>query len=103
LLSRINLKLYGEIGPAFYDLRTTLLTLLLIALLHIKRPDHLKERDPAAFGILLGLDRTPEVNLHEPDLVKIRVGFAQNIIIQICSRRIIRQALATSWGFGGGK
>jgi hypothetical protein len=54
-------KLYGEIGPAFYGLRTTLLTLLFMALLRIKRPEHLKERDPAAFGRLLGLDRAPEV------------------------------------------
>src|ERR1700716_2343028 len=60
-LFRIGRKLYGEIGPAFYGLRTTLLTLLLMALLRIKRPEHLKERDPAAFGILLGLDRAPEV------------------------------------------
>jgi len=58
---RISRKLYGEIGPAFYGLRTTLLTLLLMALLRIKRPEHLKERDPAAFGRLLGLDRAPEV------------------------------------------
>jgi transposase len=60
-LFRICRKLYGEIGPAFYGLRTTLLTLLLMALLRIKRPEHLKERDPAAFGRLLGLDRAPEV------------------------------------------
>jgi hypothetical protein len=60
-LFRIGRKLYGEIGPAFYGLRTTLLTLLLMALLRIKRPEHLKERDPAAFGSLLGLDRAPEV------------------------------------------
>jgi transposase len=60
-LFRICRKLYGEIGPAFYGLRTTLLTLLLMALLRIKRPEHLKERDPAAFGKLLGLDRAPEV------------------------------------------
>src|SRR6516162_6840020 len=46
-LFRISRKLYGEIGPAFYGLRTTLLTLLLMALLRIKRPEHLKERDPA--------------------------------------------------------
>ena len=31
-LFRISRKLYGEIGPAFYGLRTTLLTLLLMAL-----------------------------------------------------------------------
>jgi hypothetical protein len=60
-LLRISRKLYGEIGPAFYGLRTTLLTLLFMALLRIKRPEHLKEHDPAAFGRLLGLDRAPEV------------------------------------------
>ena len=60
-LLQIGRKLYGDIGPAFYGLRTTLLTLLLMALLRIKRPEHLKEKDPAAFGRLLGLDRAPEV------------------------------------------
>jgi transposase len=60
-LFRISRKLYGEIGPAFYGLRTTLLTLLFMALLRIQRPEQLKERDPAAFGRLLGLDRAPEV------------------------------------------
>jgi len=60
-LFQISRKLYGEVGPAFYGLRTTLLTLLFMALLRIKRPEHLKEQDPAAFGRLLGLDRAPEV------------------------------------------
>ena len=60
-LLRISRKLYGEIGPAFYGLRTSLLTLLFMALLRIKRPEHLKEHDPAALGRLLGLDRVPEV------------------------------------------
>src|SRR5437899_865067 len=60
-LLRIARKLYGEIGPAFYGLRTTLLTLWLMALLRIKRPEHIEERDPGAFGRLLGLDRAPEV------------------------------------------
>ena len=46
-LLQISRKLYGEIGPAFYGLRTTLLTLLFRALLRIKRPEHLKECDPA--------------------------------------------------------
>jgi hypothetical protein len=54
-------KLYGEIGPSFYGLRTTLLTLLLMALLRIKRPEALKEHDPQTLGRLLGLDRAPEV------------------------------------------
>ena len=58
---RIARKLYGEIGPAFYGLRTTLMTLFLMALLRIQRAEQLKERDPAALGRVLGLDRAPEV------------------------------------------
>jgi prepilin-type processing-associated H-X9-DG protein len=52
---------YGDIGPAFYGLRTTVLTMLLMALLRIKRPEALKEHSPAQLGRLLGLDRAPEV------------------------------------------
>jgi DNA-binding CsgD family transcriptional regulator len=58
---RTAYKLYGEIGPSFYGLRTTLLTLLLMALLRIKRPEAIKEHDPQVLGRLLGLDRAPEV------------------------------------------
>lgn len=54
-------KLYGDIGPSFYGLRTTLTTLLMMALLRIKRPEALKEHDPQTLGRLLGLDRAPEV------------------------------------------
>ena len=70
-LFRISDKLYGEIGPAFYGLRTTLLTLVLMALLRIKRPEQLKERDPAAFGRLLGLDRAPEVKTLRRQLTRL--------------------------------
>jgi len=52
---------YGHIGPAFYGLRTTILALLLMALLRIKRPEGLKEHAPEDLGRLLGLDRAPEV------------------------------------------
>jgi hypothetical protein len=58
---RVARQLYGEIGPAFYGLRSTLLTLLFMALWRIKRPESLKERDPATLGSVLGLDRAPEV------------------------------------------
>ena len=52
---------YGAIGPAFYGLRTSLLTLLLMALWRIKRPEGLKEHSPQDLGRVLGLDRAPEV------------------------------------------
>jgi transposase len=54
-------EIYGSIGPAFYGLRTTLVTLLLMALLRIKRPEGLKERSPQQLGRIFGLDRAPEV------------------------------------------
>ncbi|MCK9462007.1 MAG: helix-turn-helix domain-containing protein [Proteobacteria bacterium] len=58
---RVAAKLYGGIGPAFYGLRTTMLVLVFMALWRIKRPESLKERDPASLGLVLGLDRAPEV------------------------------------------
>jgi hypothetical protein len=58
---RLGAKHYGEIGPAFFGLRTTLLILLFMALWRIKSPEALKEQDPAALGLVLGLDRVPEV------------------------------------------
>jgi len=54
-------RIYGDIGPAFYGLRTTFVTLLLTALLRIKRPEGLKEHAPQDLGRVFGLDRAPEV------------------------------------------
>lgn len=54
-------KIYGSLGPSFYGLRTSLLTLLLMALWRIKRPEGLKEHSPQDLGRVLGLDRAPEV------------------------------------------
>lgn len=54
-------KLYGSLGPAFYGLRTTLVTSVLLALLRIPRPETLKEYAPGDLGRIVGLDRIPEV------------------------------------------
>jgi transposase len=54
-------EVYGSIGPAFFGLRTTIVALVLMALLRIKRPEGLKERPPDTLGRILGLDRAPEV------------------------------------------
>jgi len=54
-------KIYGSIGPAFYGLRTTLVTSVLLALLRIPRPETLKEYSPGDLGRIVGLDRMPEV------------------------------------------
>jgi len=55
-------KIYGEaLGPAFYGLRTTVITMLMMLLLRIKRPDHLRRHNPENLGEVLGLDRIMEV------------------------------------------
>ena len=54
-------RVYGDIGPAFYGLRTSLMALLFIALLRIRNPESLKLHNPAELGWLLGLDRAPEM------------------------------------------
>jgi len=88
-LFRIARKLYGVIGPAFYGLRTTLLTLLLMALLRIQRPEHLKERDPAAFGRLLGLDRAPEVKTLRRKLTRLAAHHqAEPLGAELARRRV---------------
>ena len=88
-LFEISQKLYGEIGPAFYGLRTTLLTLVLMALLRIKRPEQLKERDPAAFGRLLGLDRAPEVKTLRRRLTRIAAYHcAEQLGAELARRRV---------------
>ena len=54
-------KIYGTIGPAFYGLRTTVVTYILLALLRIPRPETLKQYAPRDLGRIVGLDRVPEV------------------------------------------
>jgi hypothetical protein len=53
--------IYGNLGPAFYGLRTTLVAYVLLALLRIPRPEALKEYSPGQLGRIVGLDRMPEV------------------------------------------
>jgi hypothetical protein len=54
-------KIYGSLRNGFYGLQATLLTLAFMALLRIKTPEQLKEKSPGELGIILGLDRIPEV------------------------------------------
>jgi len=54
-------QVYGDVRPAFYGLRTIVVTLFVCALWRIKRPEQLKEYRPQDLGRLVGLDRAPEV------------------------------------------
>ncbi len=82
-------ELYGSIGPAFYGLRTTLVTLLLMALLRVKRPEGLKERSPRHLGQLLGLDRAPEVKTLRNKLARLAAhGLAADLGRALAQRRV---------------
>ena len=52
---------YGALKNGFYGLRAMLLLLAFMALLRIRTPEQLQAHPPGELGVLLGLDRAPEV------------------------------------------
>jgi DNA-binding CsgD family transcriptional regulator len=88
-------EVYGTLGPAFYGLRTSLLTTLLMALLRIKRPEALKEHSPSALGRVLGLDRAPEVKTLRRKLARLAAaGRASDFGRALAERRIAQRGKA---------
>jgi transposase len=88
-------EVYGSIGPAFYGLRTTLVALLLLALLRIKRSEALKEHSPPDLGRLLGLDRAPEVKTLRRKLARLAAfGRATSFGRALAERRVAAHGAA---------
>jgi transposase len=82
-------EVYGSIGPAFYGLRTTIVALVFMALLRIKRPEALKEHAPPDLGRLLGLDRAPEVKTLRRKLTRLAgFGCASEFGRRLAQRRV---------------
>jgi hypothetical protein len=54
-------EVYGALRNGFFGLRSILLTFAFMALLRIRAPEQLTEHAPGELGLLLGLDRAPEV------------------------------------------
>jgi transposase len=54
-------QVYGVLKNGFYGLQATLLCLTFMALLRIRTPEQLQGQPPGELGLLLGLDRAPEV------------------------------------------
>jgi DNA-binding CsgD family transcriptional regulator len=82
-------KIYGHIGPAFYGLRTTLVSYVLLALLRIPRPEALKEHSPGELGRIVGLDRMPEVKTLRRKLARLAaLKGSYQLGYQIAQRRI---------------
>lgn len=54
-------RVYAPLKAGFYGLHSVLLCLVIMALLRIKNIERLSDHPPGELGILLGLDRVPEV------------------------------------------
>lgn len=88
-------EVYGHLGPAFYGLRTTMMAMLLMALLRIKRPEGLKERAPVDLGRVLGLDRGPEVKTLRRKLTRLAAyGRAELFGRKLAQMRVARHGKA---------
>src|SRR5204862_4894712 len=89
---------YGDLGPAFYGLRTSLVTMLLMGLLRIKRPEGLKEHAPPDLGRVLGLDRAPEVKTLRRKVARLAgLGRATEFGRRLAERRV--QQFSDAMGF----
>jgi transposase len=91
-------EVYGSLHPSFYGLRTLVLTLHVMALLRIKRPENLKEYAPDDLGRVLGLDRAPEVKTVRrklSDLAARKKG--QQLMEALARQRIAQQEEALAF------
>jgi len=79
----------GVFGNSFYGLRTIIMTLLIMALIRIKRPENLKDYEPEYLGRILGLDRIPEVKTLRCKLGKIaNEGKGTELMRELANKRL---------------
>lgn len=84
-------KIYGNLHPSFYGLRTTLVASVLLALLRIPRPEALKEYSPGELGRIVGLDRMPEVKTLRRKLSQVAKRQGSYALGQAIAQRRIRE------------
>lgn len=60
-LLEVGESVYGRLANGYYGLRSVLLMFGMMALLRIRTPEQLGSHAPGELGVLLGLDRAPEV------------------------------------------
>ena len=86
---RISQRFYRPFPAAFYGRRTMLITLMLMVLLRIKRPEQLRRHHVLMLGRVLGLDRTPEVKTVRRNLRHFEnQGGASELMGQIAKARV---------------
>ena len=86
-LLEVGKKAYGVLQNGFYGLRSIFLTLSFMALLRIKTPEQLKRCNPGELGIVLGLDRAPEVKTLRKKLKEIGLRNKAGEFLSLLSTR----------------
>jgi transposase-like protein len=83
-------QVYGTLKNGFYGLQATLLCLTFMALLRIRTPEQLQGQPPGELGILLGLDRAPEVKTLRRKLSELAVRRQATPFSQRLAERWVR-------------
>jgi transposase len=84
-------QVYGALKNGFYGLQATLLCLTLMALLRIRTPEQLQGQPPGELGILLGLDRAPEVKTLRRKLAELAARRQATPFSQRLAERWVRE------------
>jgi len=84
-------KAYGALNKGFYGLQSVLLILAFMALLRIKTPEQLKRCNPGELGIVLGLDRAPEVKTLRKKLKEVGLRNRAGEFLSFLSKRWTEQ------------
>jgi len=91
-------RIFGNIGPAFYGIRNVVATLLLMFLARINRPEHLKEHSPRELGAVLGLDRAPEMKTLRRKIRRLSaLGKSLEFMRQLARRHLQRKESTKLW------
>jgi len=86
-LLEVGAQVYGGLSNGFFGLRSVLLTFACMALLRIKTPEQLTEHDPGTLGLLLGLDRVPEVKTLRRKLAELGERGLARTLMTTCTER----------------
>jgi transposase len=93
-------RIFGNIGPAFYGIRNVVASLLLMFLARINRPEHLKEHSPRELGAVLGLDRAPEMKTLRRKVRQLSaLGKSLEFMRQLARRHLGRRWSTKLWLF----
>ena len=85
-------QVYGSLKQGFYGLQATLLILAFMALLRIRTPEQLQGHPPGELGMLLGLDRAPEVKTLRRKLWELAARRQSTAFSRVLTQRWVQAA-----------